>query len=159
MGRSRKPLELSTGRPWGSRWTRYRAALVADWGRSGRDCYYCGHSFAAPQLIEAAHLISTIVAPQLAWSRDNLVPSHGSGNRRCKANGCNLNCNWLAHNSPDAPKAADGSDLPFTPEFMARQARQRAQFLRKRGIPSPKQEIPVQSPVNGRNDLMAGREW
>jgi len=159
MGRNRKPLELSTGRPWGSRWTKYRAPLVAGWWRSGRGCYYCGHSFAAPQLIECAHLISTIVAPQLAWSRDNLVPSHGSGNRRCKTNGCGLNCNWLAHNSPDAPKAADGSDLPFTPEFMARQARQRTQFLRKRGIPAPGRVILPRFPDNGGNGELCGREW
>jgi hypothetical protein len=159
MGRSRRPLELSTGRPHGHRWTKYRAGLVADWWRSGRTCFYCQHGFAAPQLIEVAHLISPIVAPQLAWDRGNLVPAHGAGNRRCKTNWCNLNCNWLAHNSPDAPKAPDGSDLPFTPEFMARQARQRAQFLRKRGILAPKREIPSSAPGNGRNGDFCGREW
>jgi hypothetical protein len=126
------------------------------WWRAGRPCYYCGHSFAAPQLIEVAHLISPIVAPQLSWDRGNLVPSHGAGKKRCPEKECNLNCNWLAHNSPDAPKDESGADLPFTPEFMARQARQRAQFQRKRGIPAIPRAVPRESDGN---DIMVGREW
>jgi hypothetical protein len=156
MGRSRRPLELSTGRPHGSRWTRYRAALVMSWFRAGRPCWYCKHGFRAPQLIEVAHLISPLVAPGKAWDRDNLVPSHGAGKRRCSIPECNLNCNWVSHNAPDAPKAADGSDLPFTPEFMARQARQRAQFRAKNGEIGKSREIPAQSGVI---HPQVGRPW
>jgi hypothetical protein len=156
MGRSRVPLELSSGRPYGSRWTRYRAALVMSWHRSGRGCYYCGHSFAAPQLIEAAHLISPLVAPQLAWDRGNLVPSHGAGKRRCPIPECDLNCNWIAHNAPDAPRDNNGADLPFTPEFMARQQKQRARYRAKNGNPAISREIP---PPSAGKWADAGRPW
>jgi hypothetical protein len=107
-------------------------------------------------LIEVAHLISPIVAPQLAWDRGNLVPSHGAGKRRCKENRCDLNCNWLAHNSPDAPKDDNGADLPFTPQFMARAVATRAQFRRKNGNPSNSREIPAPSGVI---HPQAGRPW
>jgi hypothetical protein len=126
------------------------------WFRAGRGCYYCGHSFAEPQLIEVAHLISPLVAPRLAWSRDNLVPSHGAGKRRCNASNCGLNCNWLAHNSPDAPKDENGADLPFTPQFMARAVAARAQFLRKNGVIGKSPAIP---PLSGEKWPGAGRPW
>jgi hypothetical protein len=129
---------------------------VAAWWRAGRPCYYCGHSFAAPQLIEVAHLISPVVAPHLAWDRGNLVPSHGAGKRRCKERGCDLNCNWLAHNSPDAPKDGNGADLPFTSEFMARQARQRARYRAKNSNPGISREIPPPSPPE---PVSHGRPW
>ena len=126
MGRSRVPLQLSAGRPHGTRWTAYTKLLWAKWGPSPA-CFYCRD----PVLLgEVAHLISPVIRPDLAWSPDNLVPAHGSGKRRCPD--CHLNCNWLAHNSPDALKDEDGRDLPFTPEFMARQARENARFRAKR---------------------------
>jgi hypothetical protein len=156
MGRSRRPLELSTGRPWGQRWTKYRAALVMAWWRAGRACFYCGHPFAAPQLIEVAHLISPIVAPQLSWDRDNLVPSHGAGKRRCPIPECDLNCNWLSHNAPDAPKDENGADLPFTPQFLTRATAARAQFRAKNGNPGNSRGIPAPSGLRWPD---AGRPW
>jgi hypothetical protein len=134
MGRVRIPAERTVGRPSGPRWSKYRRLVIARW--AGRPCYYCGHGFAAPQLIEVCHLISPILRPDLAWNPGNLVPGHGAGKRRCPhrdENGelCDLNCNWLAHNSPDAIKNEAGQDMPFTPQFLARQAKARAQFRRQ----------------------------
>jgi hypothetical protein len=160
MGRTRRPLELSAGRPYGQRWTRYCAGLRAGWFRAGRNCFYCQHPFAAPHLIEVAHLISPLIRADLGWSRDNLVPSHGpgkkTGNKRCPLPECDLNCNWLAHNSPDAPKDKDGADLPFTPEFLARVQRERAQFTGKPVIPGKSRALVV--PFR-RIDTEKGREW
>lgn len=121
----RKPLEKSRGKPEGPRWSAYRKQLIAQWARQGRTCFYCGHPFAAPGLIEVCHLISKLVRPDLAWDRDNLVPGHGRnagryGNRRCPE--CQLNCNWIAAVNPNAPKdPATGADLPFSPQFIAEQ--------------------------------------
>lgn len=156
----RKPLELSTGRPHGPRWDAYVKQLRWAWFRAGRPCYYCGHPFAAAQLIEVCHLVSPLIKPELAWSRDNLAPGHGptkkTGNKRCPIPECNLNCNWLAHNSPDAPKDEDGADRPFTPEFLARQQRARAQFRGRNGKPAISREIQPEPPGNGDKH---GRIW
>ena len=118
-------------------------------------CYYCGHPW-DPGLVEVAHLISPLVRLDLSWDFDNLVPAHGAGKRRCAIQSCQLNCNWLAHNSPDAPKDENGADLPFDAQFLARQARARGQFRGKNGRTARKPSIPP--PSGGANEL-AGREW
>jgi hypothetical protein len=132
----RKQFHQRTGRPSGPEWQKLSRLLWKAWGPGVR-CYYCEHPILrGPRgqvLGEIAHLVSPIVAPQLAWEPRNLRPSHGCGARRCREPSCMLACNWLAHNSPDAPKSpADGRDLPFTPEFRARQAAEAASFLAKR---------------------------
>jgi hypothetical protein len=156
--RSLKPLELSRGtrRPSGPRWDAWRALLVRGWWGRQVPCYYCGHRFRGPQLIEAAHLISPIVAPEKAFHRDNLVPAHGGGRRRCPEKECNLACNYLAHTAPDAPRDENGADLPFTPQFLARATAARAQFLGKNGKNGARREIPLQFPEKWPG---AGRSW
>ena len=137
MAGVRKPYELSRGRPYGSRWTAYCKILRADWFRSGRTCHYCGHGFTAPQLIEVGHLVSPRIRPDLAWDPGVLVPCHGgtykARNKRCPVPECDLNCNWIAHNSPDSRKDENGFDLPFSPQFLARAQAERALFLRRPG--------------------------
>jgi hypothetical protein len=155
----RKPLELSRGtaRPHGPRWDEWRGLLVAAWWRRQIPCYYCGHPFAGPQLIEAAHLISPIVRPDLAWSRDNLVPAHGAGKngvKRCPE--CRINCNWVAHNAPDARHDEDGRDLPFTPELIAREIATAGNKRWRNGTPGISREIPAPGPVIRPE---AGRPW
>jgi hypothetical protein len=134
MGRVRIPAERTVGRPSGPRWSKYRKLVIARW--AGRPCYYCGHGFAAPQLIEVCHLISPILRPDLAWNPGNLVPGHGAGKRRCPE--CQLACNYCAAVAPDAIKNDAGEDLPFTPEFLARQQAEHANYLAKNGRPGAK---------------------
>jgi hypothetical protein len=149
----------------------YSRQLRAGWFRGGRRCYYCGHPFAAPHLIEVGHIISWRLRPDLAWSRDNLAPVHGpskrAGDKRCPETGCNLNCNWIAHNTPDAPRRQDGTSLPFTPEFLARAQAERVSFLRKpalkpvtvRGTPrKPAESRPLTVPFRPA-DRDTGRPW
>ena len=167
MGRARVPLELSRGRPHGSRWTRYTAALRAGWWQAGRSCYYCADPFAAPQLIEAGHLISPAIRPDLAWTPGNLVPCHGGtyrhGNRRCPVPECDLNCNWIAHNSPGMMTDENGADLPFTPQFLAQARLLRANYRGKNGKTAPDREIPPETPAQrsapGGAALSPGRPW
>lgn len=150
-------------RPSGPRWDALRKRLIAQWFRESRGCFYCGGSFKAPDLIEVAHLVSPLVRPDLAWSPSNLAPAHGSGKRR-SAEG--LACNWLGAVSPDAPKdPLTGADLPFTPEFLARQIADRARQAAKRARDPRGRYVPAQKD-NGSNGKPAipaptaiGREW
>ena len=117
-----KPLHLSRGKPAGPRWLKLRAILIRGWAGQGRPCFYCGHGFLSPDLIEVCHRISPILDAGRAWDRTNLVPGHGSGRRRCPEPSCNLACNYVAAIAPDMMKNSDGEDMPFTEEFKARQA-------------------------------------
>ena len=152
MGRAYVPAELSSGRPSGPKWSAYARMLKARWWQAGRRCYYCSHRFLGPDYMEAAHLISPLVAPAKGWSPDNLVPAHGSTkrvDRRCPEPDCQLNCNWAAHNSPlcHSNKNPDGEDLPFTPEILALLQADRRQFLAaKRAIPRDSGGNPGQAP-------------
>ena len=170
MGTSmtRKPYQLRNGRPSGPEWQKYCKLLWAQWAQQpgGLTCYYCGEPIAGPAYGEVAHLISPILRPDLAWDgRHNLRPSHGSGKRRSAAG---LNCNWIAALAPDMRKDADSRDLPFTPELLARQAAESANFLAKRNrdrdrrgrfVPPQKADaiksaIPASIPA-----AEIGREW
>lgn len=148
MPRIRKPVGVATGRPEGRRWTEWRNVLIRAWLRQGKPCFYCSHDLGSnPSLVEAGHLVSPLIAPELAWDRDNLVGCHGKGERRCKT--CGNNCNWLAHNSPDA-----SNDKPFTPEFMARQAANtRAKGKNTESLEQPIERKPPSSWAE------TGREW
>lgn len=126
MGRygNRKPVGVSRGAPAGPRWQEYIRLLWRQWG-PGVPCFYCRHPI-GPGGGEVAHLISKVIAPELAWSRSNLAPSHSKGNMRCPA--CDCACNLVASIAPDAPFEMielNGRmvrrDLPFTDQFMARE--------------------------------------
>ncbi len=168
MARPRIPLEMSRGRPAGPRWSAYTRVLKFRWFAAGRTCWYCAHPFRDAGLIEACHLISPQLAPQLAWDASNLVPGHGAtkrgADRRCPDPGCQLNCNWAAHNSPlcHANKNSAGEDMPFTPEILAAlQADRRVFLAAKRAIPrdtpADSGQVPRKLVIPFRPD--AGRDW
>lgn len=160
MPRARtRPEDLK--RPSGRTWDAFRQQLIAQWWREGRTCHYCGHGFAAPNLIEVCHLISWRVRPDLGWVRSNLAPGHGrtarTGDRRCPEPSCRLNCNYIA-TAPDAPRDKNGADLPFTPEFTARQVELRRRFLAKSGgIKTQRREVPGTGANRRATD--PGRDW
>ena len=124
-------------RPSGPLWDARRKHLIAGWFRQGRPCYYCGHGFRAADLTEVGHVISWMIRPDLADSRENLVPAHGGGRFRCPEPSCDLACNQVSHQAPDAPRdPRTGASLPFTETFMARQTALRQRFLARSGQPA-----------------------
>jgi hypothetical protein len=161
MGRSHIPPGPKT-HPSGPRWNSYRLQLIRSWGAEPL-CWFCLHGFAAvPQLVQVEHRISPLVRPDLAWARylddgqqPQLVPAHGAGRYRCPDPGCNLACNWVSHNAPDAPRDhSTGASMPFTPQFMARQIELRRKFLVKSGGSKPfRRAVPRTAPGQ------FGREW
>jgi hypothetical protein len=131
-------------RPAGPKWVEYCKRLFSNipgigWGPEPR-CYYCGHTVHGRDCGEVAHIISPLLRADLAWSRPNLRPSHGGDhtrtggqNKRCQD--CGLNCNWLAHNSPDAPRDGHGRSLPFTPGFIAAKQAQQPRRRKLAAVP------------------------
>ena len=144
-----------SGPAWDARCRRWRAR----WFAQGRACLYCGHGFRAAGLIEVAHVISWKIRPDLAedWAGGNLAPAHGGGRSRCPV--CDLACNQVSQNAPDAPRdPVTRASLPFGAQFMEMQIAERRRFLanpRNSGRKSP--ELPGTPPAPFRAPV--GREW
>jgi hypothetical protein len=144
VGRSLKPITLTkSGRPGGPRWVLLRKRLFAMWGPAP-PCVYCRHPVFGPDRGEIAHIISPLIRPDLAWSVSNLRPAHGSGPRRCAD--CGLNCNWVSHNSPLAPRGPNGESLPFSEDLIVKL---------QRGLSRKPPPAPVLSTAKLRSPLVA----
>ena len=154
---------MTPARPSGEKWRKFRTSLYTMWGWP-LVCYFCRHPIAWPpaRCSEVEHVYSVVTHPHLMWDPLYWRPVHGGDhtrrggmNKRCPD--CDLACNQTSANAPDAPRAPDGMNLPFTETFIAAVTERRAagQKLRSAGhTPAPPRR-----PRPRRVQPSPGRPW